>query len=83
MLQRLRRAMEFWSDGGLCRKDYRVRQGQAIDYALKRWEAMNWFVDDRVLEIDTNSLENAIRPSALGKTMGCSLGIPKLANATW
>lgn len=40
--------------------------GQAIDYALKRWEALNRFVDDGVLGIDTN-LENAIRPSALGK----------------
>ena len=41
--------------------------GQAIDYALKRWEALNRFVDDGVLEIDTNILENLIRPSALGK----------------
>ena len=28
--------------------------GQAIDYALKRWEALTRFVDDGVLEIDSN-----------------------------
>ena len=33
--------------------------GQAIDYALKRWEALNRFVDDGVLEIDTNLLNAA------------------------
>ena len=31
--------------------------GQAIDYALKRWEALNRFVDDGVLEIDTETAE--------------------------
>jgi transposase len=36
--------------------------GQAIDYALKRWEALTRFVDDGVLEIDGNLIENAIRP---------------------
>ena len=28
--------------------------GQAIDYTLKRWEALTRFVDDGVLEIDNN-----------------------------
>jgi hypothetical protein len=27
---------------------------QAIDYALKRWDALTRFVDDGVLEIDNN-----------------------------
>ena len=31
--------------------------GQAIDYALKRWEALTRFVDDGVLEIDNNLIE--------------------------
>jgi len=47
VLQRLRRAMELVRlqtlPQGLL--------GQAIDYALKRWEALNRFVDDGVLEI--------------------------------
>ena len=41
--------------------------GQAIDYTLKRWEALTRFIDDGFLEIDNNLIENAIRPSALGK----------------
>ena len=61
VLERLRRAME------LVRRRTLPQGllGQAIDYALKRWDALNRFVDDGVLEIDTNLLENSIRPSAL------------------
>ena len=50
---------------------------QAIDYALKRWEALNRFVDDGVLEIDKNILENSIRPSALGKCNRLFIGHPE------
>ncbi|HEX3988376.1 MAG TPA: transposase [Verrucomicrobiae bacterium] len=41
--------------------------GKAIDYALKHWEALTRFVNDGVLEIDSNLIENSIRPSAPGK----------------
>jgi transposase len=41
--------------------------GQAIDYTLKRWEALTRFITDGSLEIDNNEIENSIRPSALGK----------------
>lgn len=34
---------------------------------LKRWTALNQFIADGTLEIDNNLIENAIRPSALGK----------------
>ena len=50
--------------------------GQAIDYALKRWEALIRFVDDGVLEIDSNLIENSIRPSALGKKNWLFVGHP-------
>jgi hypothetical protein len=72
VLQRLRRAMELVRlqtlPQGLL--------GQAIDYALKRWEALNRFVDDGVLEIDNNILENSIRPSAIGKKNWLFIGHP-------
>jgi transposase len=73
VLQRLRRAME------LVRRRTLPQGllGQAIDYALKRWEALNRFVDDSVLEIDTNQLENSIRPSALGKRNWLFVGHPE------
>lgn len=41
--------------------------GQAIDYALGQWPALlPWLANGR-LEIDNNLVENAIRPTALGK----------------
>jgi hypothetical protein len=50
--------------------------GQAIDYTLKRLEALTRFVDDGTLEIDNNLIENAIRPSALGKKNWLFVGHP-------
>jgi len=51
--------------------------GRAIDYALKRWEALTRFVEDGRLEIDNNLIENAIRPSALGKKNRLFVGHPE------
>ena len=51
--------------------------GQAIDYALKRWDALTRFVEDGALEIDNNLIENAIRPSALGKRNWLFIGHPE------
>jgi transposase len=39
----------------------------AIDYALKRWEALVRYIDDGRYPIDNNPIENAIRPIALGR----------------
>ena len=72
VLTRLRRAMELV-------RGRTLPQGllsQAIDYTLKRWDALTRFVDDGVLEIDTNLIENAIRPSALGKKNWLFIGHP-------
>ena len=41
--------------------------GQAIDYALAQWAALKIFVEDGRIEIDNNLVENAIRPTAIGK----------------
>jgi hypothetical protein len=41
--------------------------GKAIHYALNQWSALLLFIDDGRLEIDNNLVENAIRPTALGK----------------
>jgi len=51
--------------------------GQAIDYTLKRWEALSQFIADGTLEIDNNLIENAIRPSALGKKNWLFIGHPE------
>jgi hypothetical protein len=39
----------------------------AIDYALGQWQTLIVFLTDGRVEIDNNLVENAIRPTALGK----------------
>jgi transposase len=41
--------------------------GQAISYALNQWPMLERFLDHGEVEIDNNLVENAIRPTALGK----------------
>ena len=41
--------------------------GKAIAYALGQWPSLQLFLEDGRLEIDNNLVENAIRPSAVGK----------------
>lgn len=40
---------------------------RAIDYTLKRWNALTRYLDDGRYPIDNNPIENAIRPIALGR----------------
>lgn len=40
---------------------------RAIDYSLKRWEALTRFASDGRLPIDNNYIENQIRPVAIGR----------------
>ena len=41
--------------------------GKAISYALERWGGLTMYVGNGEMEIDNNLVENAIRPSAIGK----------------
>ncbi len=41
--------------------------GKAISYALGQWELLDVYVEKGRLEIDNNLVENAIRPTALGR----------------
>lgn len=41
--------------------------GIAMDYALGQWQTLEIFLQDGRVEIDNNLVENAIRPTALGK----------------
>lgn len=63
ILTRLRRAMEVVRHRVLPQS----LLGQAIDYALGRWETLTRYGDDGRLEIDNNLCENAIRPTAVGE----------------
>jgi transposase len=41
--------------------------GQAIGYALNQWAGLEGFLEHGEVEIDNNLVENAIRPTAIGK----------------
>jgi len=40
---------------------------KALDYSLRRWEALTRFVGDGQLPVDNNWIENQIRPIAIGR----------------
>lgn len=63
VMERLRRALE------KLRPRYLPQSllGQAISYALNQWSALARFVGHGEVEIDNNLVENAIRPTAVGK----------------
>jgi len=41
---------------------------KALDYSLKRWEALTRYLDDGAVPIDNNRVKNQIRPWALGRS---------------
>ena len=41
--------------------------GKAIDYTLTMWPMLTVYLEDGRVEIDNNPVENAIRPTAIGK----------------
>lgn len=41
--------------------------GKAVSYASGQWESLEVYLQDAQIEIDNNLVENAIRPTALGK----------------
>lgn len=65
IIERLHRALRRWK---LTRRFLpRSGMGQAIDYALGNWKLLGVYLADGRIEIDQNLVENAIRPTALGK----------------
>jgi len=41
---------------------------RAMDYCIKRWDALMRYIDDAQLPIDNNLIENTIRPIAIGRS---------------
>jgi transposase len=86
---RLREAVRSWQARPVLRrleKMFRHWQGQvlpqslfgkAIGYALERWTELCRYVEHGVAEIDNNLVENAIRPTALGKKNFLFIGHPE------
>jgi len=61
------RDLKVWLDQQLMRLPERNPVADAIRYALGRWPALTRFLDDGRIELDTNPVERAIRPVALGR----------------
>jgi len=54
---------------------------KALDYSLKRWQALSRYLDDGAVPIDNNWVENQIQPWAPGRNYaqssimcGCAAG---------
>ncbi|MBN9318061.1 MAG: IS66 family transposase [Devosia sp.] len=56
-----------WLEAQLAQVSGRSSLAEAIRYALSRWEALTRFLHDGRIELDTNPVERAIRPVALGR----------------
>jgi transposase len=65
--RRLIDALRPWLERQLRRVPARSGLAEGIRYALARWEALCRFLDDGRIELDTNTVERAIRPITLGR----------------
>ena len=55
---------------------------KAVSYALKLWPRLQHFLNDGNIPIDNNTVENAIRPFALGRKNWLFAGAPAGASAS-
>jgi len=59
--------LRVWFEAQLARLPARGPTAEAIRYALNHWDGLERFVDDGRIEMDTNSIERAMRPIALSR----------------
>ncbi len=60
-------ALNGWLTAQLGRVSGKSTLAEAIRYALRHWWGLVLFLEDGRLELDTNTIERAIRPIALGR----------------
>jgi transposase len=60
-------ALKPWLELQLATVSGKSTIAEAIRYALTRWAGLTHFLDDGRIEIDSNAVERAIRPIALGR----------------
>src|SRR3954469_20529823 len=60
-------ALHAWLTAQLGRVSGKSGLAEAIRYSLRHWQGLVLFLDDGRLELDTDSIERAIRPIALGR----------------
>jgi transposase len=59
--------LEPWLRAKLDLISQKTKLAEAIRYTLSRWQGLTRFVDDGRIEIDSNTVERAIRPIALNR----------------
>ena len=67
MTQPLIMELRQWLEAQLPRIPQSGKLAEAIRYALRRWDGLSRFLEDGRIELDTNPVERAIRPIALGR----------------
>jgi len=72
ILMRMEKILRKWQPGVLPKSLF----GVAINYALERWSELCRYVEHGQAEIDNNLVENAIRPTAVGKKNFLFIGHP-------
>lgn len=60
-------ALEVWLKENIIQTTPTTPIGKAIGYALGRWQKLTAYVHAAFLEIDNNLVENAIRPTVIGR----------------
>ena len=60
-------ALHGWLTAQLARVSGKSALAEALRYALRHWPGLVLFLEDGRLELDTNTVERAIRPIALGR----------------
>jgi len=53
------------------------QMGKAVSYTLSHWEQLTKYCSNGKIEIDNNGVENAIRPTAVGKKNWLFIGHPR------
>jgi hypothetical protein len=59
--------LRVWFEAQLAKLPARGTTADAIRYALNHWDGLVRFLDDGRIELDTNSVERAMRPVALSR----------------
>ncbi len=59
--------MKPWLEAKLAAVSGKSKLAEAIRYALSRWAGLTRYLDDGRIEIDSNVVERAMRPIALGR----------------
>jgi hypothetical protein len=72
-------ALHTWLTAQLERVSGRSNLAEAIRYALRHWQGLVLFLEDGRVELDTNVIERALRPIALGRKNSLFAGSDMLA----